>query len=562
MTMNRRDALSTIGLAGGLAGIGAGVPGAAMAQGAAASRPFTPDWPSLVAGYRAPDWFRDAKFGMWAHWSAQCVPEEGDWYARDMYLQGSRAYKAHVAKYGHPADVGFIEIVGKWKGERWDPARLLDLYKRAGARYFVALANHHDNVDTYASSHHPWNTTRIGPKKDIIGIWEKLARERGLRFGVSNHSAHAWHWYQTAYGYDPEGPRAGERYDAYRLTAADGRGKAWQGLDPQTLYTGRTIPLPDGIRTIAEANAVHERTDRIWTEWAAPEAAAFVRNWALRCRELVEKYRPDLIYLDNFDLPFNEVGLEMAAHYYNANRAWNGGKLEAVLNVKMVPAEKRLGLVEDVERGGKSHIETYPWQTDTCLGNWHYDRALYERDGYKSAATVIHTLCDVVSKNGNLLLSVPVRGDGSIDEKEERIVEDIAAWMGRYGSAIYGSRPWRLHGEGPTRPASGMFAEGGPVSPYNARDIRYVRKGAAVHALVLGWPDDGIVRLSLLGSGTPIGRGDVRRVTLPGDNAPLRFRRTADALEVDVPAARRNPIGLALVIEGDGLTGGSLGEPG
>ncbi len=558
MTMNRRDALSAIGLAGGLTGVAGALPMPALAQKRAGA--FTPDWPSLVEGYRAPDWFRDAKFGMWAHWSAQCVPEEGDWYAREMYLQGSRANKAHIAKYGHPADVGFIEIVGKWKGERWDPARLLDLYKKAGAQYFVALANHHDNVDTYASSHNPWNTTRIGPRKDIIGTWAKLARERGLRFGVSNHSAHAWHWYQTAYGYDPEGPRAGERYDAYRLTKGDGRGKWWDGLDPQSLYTGRTIPLPDGIRTIAEANAVHERTDRIWTEWAPPAAAAFVRNWALRCHELIDKYRPDLIYLDNFDLPFQQVGLEMAAHYYNASRSWNNGRLEAVLNVKTVPAERRMGLVEDVERGGKSYIETYPWQTDTCIGNWHYDRALYERDGYKSAATVLHTLCDVVSKNGNLLLSIPVRGDGSIDEKEERIVEEIAAWMQQYGSAIYGTRPWRLHGEGPTRPASGMFAEGGPKSPYTPQDIRYVRRNGAVHALVMGWPDDGKVRLTHLGTGTPIGRGEVSRVTLPGDSGPLRFRRTAQALEIDLPAARRNPIGVALVINGSGLTDGSLAD--
>jgi alpha-L-fucosidase len=558
MTVTRRDALSTLGLTG----VAMGLPRAAAGQGAGGGAAFTPDWASLVAGYRAPDWFRDAKFGMWAHWSAQCVPEEGDWYARDMYLQGTRAYKAHLRKYGHPADTGFIDIVGRWKGERWDPARLLDLYQRAGARYFVALANHHDNVDTYASSHHPWNTTRIGPKKDIVGTWATLARERGLHFGVSNHSAHAWHWFQTAYGYDPEGPRAGERYDAYRLTTADGRGRSWDGLDPQQLYTGRTIPLPDGIRTIAEANAVHDRTDRIWTEWAPPQAAAFVNSWAMRCRELIGKYRPDLVYLDNFDLPFGRVGLEMAAHYYNASRAWNGGRLEAVLNVKTVPAEKRMGLVEDVERGGKSYIETYPWQTDTCLGNWHYDRALYDRDGYKSAATVLHTLCDVVSKNGNLLLSVPVRGDGSIDEKEERIVEDIAAWMGRYGSAIYGSRPWRLHGEGPTRPASGMFAEGGPVSPYTAHDIRYVRKGEAVHALVLGWPEDGTARLTLLGRGTPVGRGEVDRVTLPDDPTPLRFRRTTDTLEVDLPPARRNAIGVALVMEGHGLTDGSLVEVG
>ncbi|NWK97668.1 alpha-L-fucosidase [Sphingobium lactosutens] len=554
--VDRRNALAAMGLAG-LAGTAAAPAAAAMTK-AGGTGPFTGDWASLTSGYRAPEWFRDAKFGLWAHWSAQCVPEEGDWYAREMYIQGSRINKAHVAKYGHPSKTGFLDIIGQWKGENWNPERLADLYVKAGAKYFVALANHHDNVDTYASSHHPWNTTRIGPKKDIVGIWAKVARDRGLRFGVSNHSAHAWHWYQTAYGYDPEGPMRNVRYDAHRLRTADGRGTWWEGLDPQTLYTGSLMPLPDGIQSIAEANAVHERTDRVWSEWAPAARAAFVANWAARTNELIDKYRPDLLYFDNFDLPFAQVGLDVAARYYNESIRLNGGNLEAVLNVKMVPVEKRMGLVEDVERGGKSYIDTYPWQTDTCIGNWHYDRNLYKRDGYKSAATVVHTLCDVVSKNGNLLLSIPMRGDGTIDEKEERIVEEIAAWMQQYGSAIYGSRPWRLHGEGPTKPASGMFAEGGPKSLFTAQDIRYVRKGSAVQALVLGWPEDGIARLRLLGTGTPVGRGDVQRVTLAGDNAPLTFRRTEEALEVTLPAARRNAVGVALTVNGPGLTDGSL----
>jgi alpha-L-fucosidase len=514
---------------------------------------FRPSWESLTAGYRAPEWFRDAKFGIWAHWSAQCVPESGDWYARDMYLQGSRAYKHHLANYGHPSETGFLEIEGKWKAERWDPARLLDLYQRAGARYFVALANHHDNFDAYDSTHHAWNSVRVGPKRDIVGTWARLARERGIRFGVSNHSAHAWHWYQPAYGYDPEGPLQGKRYDAFHLTKAAGKGKWWEGLDPQQLYTGRTMPMPDGITSIEAANRWHEENDRKWDESAPASNPEFVRNWTLRCRELIDKYEPDLLYFDNFDLPLEQAGLDMAAHFYNSNMARHGGRLEAVLNTKHLPAERRSALVEDVERGAKSAISETPWQTDTCIGNWHYDRDLYDRDGYKNARTVVHTLCDVVSKNGNLLLSVPLRGDGTIDEKEERIVEGVAAWMGLHGDAIYGTRPWRTFGEGPTQTKSGMFAESGPRSPFGARDIRYAQSRDAVHGFVLGWPEDGVARLSALGTNAGTGGGEVQRVTFAHSQAPLKFNRTGEALEVMLPEAARDTIGVALVIQGRGL---------
>jgi alpha-L-fucosidase len=550
MEVNRRQAFGLAGAAGAMA---AASPG--LAQSAAG--PFTPDWASLVKGYRAPDWFRDAKLGLWAHWSAQCVPEEGDWYARNMYQQGTRTYDAHVAKYGHPTRFGFMEIDNLWRAEHWEPERLIDLYVRAGAKYFVALANHHDNFDAFDSTHHAWNSVRVGPKRDIVGTWAKAARSRGLRFGVSNHSSHAWHWFQTAYGYDPEGPMQGQRYDAWRLTKADGEGKWWAGLDPQQLYTGAHMALPDGVPSILEAAAYHERTDMLWYEDPPAVAPSFAASWALRCRDLIDKYRPDLLYFDDTGLPMGRYGLEMASHLYNTSMAQHG-RVEAVVNAKQLPVERRMALVEDVERGGKSAIDIYPWQTDTCIGNWHYDRALYEADGYKQPALVIHTLCDVVSKNGNLLLSVPVRGDGTIDDKEERIVEAIAAWMERYGGAIHGSRPWRVHGEGPTKPGSGMFAEGGPKSPYTARDVRYVRNGRDVHALVLGWPQDGVARLTLWGAGRPTGRGDLQRVSLFAAAAPLAFRRTPDALEVQLPESARNGIGVALVLSGEGLTDGSV----
>ena len=153
--------------------------------------PFQPDWDSLVKNYECPAWFRDAKFGIWAHWSAQCVPEQGDWYARRMYLQGDKAYDHHVAHYGHPSQSGFMEIDNLWRAENWDPENLMRLYVRAGAKYFVALANHHDNFDTYNSKYHACNSVNVGPKQDIISAWAKVARGHGLRFGVSNHSAHS-----------------------------------------------------------------------------------------------------------------------------------------------------------------------------------------------------------------------------------------------------------------------------------------------------------------------------------------------------------------------------------
>ena len=192
--------------------------------------PFQPTWESLASQYQCPEWFRDAKFGIWAHWSAQCVPEQGDWYARKMYIQGDPDYEYHVAHYGHPSKSGFMEIDNLWRAEHWEPEKLMVLYKAAGAKYFVALANHHDNFDNYDSKYHAWNSVNVGPHRDIVGIWAKVARKQGLRFGVSNHSAHSWHWFQTAYGYDGEGPLAGVRYDAATLTKADGSGKWWDEI--------------------------------------------------------------------------------------------------------------------------------------------------------------------------------------------------------------------------------------------------------------------------------------------------------------------------------------------
>jgi alpha-L-fucosidase len=527
--------------------------GALHAGGARAGSPaFAPTWSSLVDGYRVPDWFRDAKFGIWAHWSAQCVPEMGDWYARNMYLQGTPHYEHHLATYGHPTKVGFMEMDNRWKAEAWEPEALLDLYVKAGAKYFVALANHHDNFDTYASKHHAWNSVRLGPRRDLVGTWARAARARGLRFGVSNHSAHAWHWFQTAYGYDPEGEQSGRRYDAFHLSKADGRGTWWQGLDPQQLYTGRNIVIPDGVTTIRTAREWQDKNTFFWDEKPPPANPQFVRSWFLRCRDLIDSYRPDLVYFDDTGLPLGQAGLDIAAHYYNASLAWTGGRLDVVINAKVLPPERRAALVEDVERGFRDGIEPLPWQTDTCLGDWHYNRSTFDNHRYKSAATVIHRLCDIVSKNGNLLLSVPLRGNGSIDADERHILAELAEWMGRNGEAIHGTRPWRSFGEGPTRVAGGMFSEESS-QPLTAEDIRFTTKGGNLYAIALGWPRSGVLRVRSLGQDSALAPGSIERVEILGATDSVPFNRERQGLAVRLPAGLAGASAIALKVRGPGL---------
>jgi alpha-L-fucosidase len=518
---------------------------------AGSSKRFDPTWDSLSANYRAPEWFRDAKLGLWAHWSAQCVPEQGDWYARKMYIQGERAYEHHLRSYGHPSQTGFMEIDNLWKAERWEPEALMRRYVAAGAKYFVALANHHDNFDNFNSRHHAWNSVNIGPKKDIIGTWARLARSHGLKFGVTNHSAHSWHWFQPAYGYDAEGPMAGRRYDAFHLKRSDGVGKWWEGLDPQELYCGPSMVVPDGITSAAEMRAWHEAHDRVWTEAAPVQNPEFVRRWTLRCLDLMDSYNPDLVYFDNFDLPLGQAGLDVTAHYYNTNMARNGGRLECVVNAKNIPDQRRGALVEDVERGFRTDIMPTPWQTDTCIGDWHYDRSIYEEHRYKTVTWVVHALCDIVSKNGNLLLNIPVRGDGSIDSDEEKFLDGLGAWMAVNGEAIFATRPWRTFGEGPSRAPGGMFNE--DKQQFTGADVRFTQKNGVLYALMLGWPNGGRAQIEALADGAQYAHGTIEQVELLGSQGALAFQRDASGLQVTLPESRNGDMAYALKINGQGL---------
>ncbi|MES1167331.1 MAG: alpha-L-fucosidase, partial [Pseudomonadota bacterium] len=369
---------------------------------------FQPTWDSL-GQYRAPEWFRDAKFGIWACFGPQNQPEQGDWYARNMYAEGSRQNKFHVGYYGPPSQFGFKDVIHVWKAEKWDPEKLVALYKRTGAQYFFAMANHHDNFDLYDSRYQPWNSVKVGPGKDIVGGFAQAAHHQNLPFGVSVHAAHAWTFYELAQAADKSGPLAGVPYDG-KLTKADGKGQWWEGLDPQDLYAQNHAPSAG----FATPTTIHSQWD--YKNGASIPDAAYCERFYNRTIDLVHKYQPDLLYFDDDALPLwpvSDAGLKIAADFYNFNLKVHGGKLEAVLLGKQLSEGERQCLVWDIERGAANRIEPLPWQTDTCIGNWHYERSVYERNAYKSAATVIHMLADIVSKNGNLLLNIPVRGDGT-----------------------------------------------------------------------------------------------------------------------------------------------------
>ena len=490
---------------------------------AAPQQVFQPTWSSLEANYQAPEWFRDAKFGIWAHWGPQAEPEQGDWYARRMYVQGEKQYDYQVAHYGHPSKVGFKDIIHLWKAENFDPDKLLAFYRQCGARYFMALANHHDNFDNFNSKFQPWNAVNMGPHKDLIALWEAAARKNGLRFGVSVHASRSWTWYEPAQGSDATGPLAGVPYDG-RLTKADGKGQWWEGYDSQDLY--------------AQNHPLH-----------APPSAAYLDKFFKRIRQLVDDYQPDLLYFDDGVLPQHTVdekdGLDLVAHFYNESQRLHG-RNEAVVNTKGLNADQRRALVYDIERGKARTILPQPWQTDTCLGQWHYDRSIYQNHQYKTAPVVIRMLVDIVSRNGNLMLSVPVRADGTIDGDEIDTVQGVGRWLTVNGEAIYATRPWKTYGEGPSLnepEAASRFGGALDVSPisYTGADIRFTQSkdGNLLYAIALAVPSSGELLVKSLARGAagvpPALDREIADVSLLGSPASLKWTRDQSGLRIKLP---------------------------
>ncbi len=504
--------------------------------------PFEPTVDGL-SGYECPEWFRDAKFGIWAHWGPQCQPEDGDWYGRYMYMQGNSRYKYNIDTRDHPSRFGFKDWIHEWKAENWDPEALVNLYKETGAKYFMAMANHHDNFDLYASRYQAWNSTALGPCRDIVGEWEKACRKAGLRFGVSVHAAHAWTWYETSRGSDTTGPLAGVPYDGV-LTKEDGAGTWWEGLDPQDLYEQR-----------------HELSPDSWAwEWqegkvTTPDQAYCDRIYN-RTVQLIADYGPDVVYLDDTYVPLwpiSDAGLKIVADAYNRSAAANGGNPQIVMTGKILSDWQKQTLVWDVEMGVPDDIQPLPWQTCTCLGHWHYDKHRYYDDKYKSSAAVIWMLADVVSKNGNLLLSVPLKGDGTLDPTEQKIVAEIGNWMRINGESIYGTRPWKVFGEGPLAVKSEGVADYGVSAKAKpqpgAADMRFAVKGdKTLYVTVFGLPETETV-IESLGRKTGLDRRRIRRISMLGSGEKVSWSRDDSGLHIAAPQAMPAPEALVYKIE-------------
>lgn len=509
VSINKRNLLgAALGLAAPAAALGQGQANAAGTDKGCASAPapaydlpvapgpFRPEMASLKS-YHVPDWFRDAKFGIWAHWGPQAVPRAGDWYARQMYVPGHPHYDHHLKHYGHPSKVGYKDIIPLWTAEKFDPEALMDKYVAAGAKYFVSMGVHHDNFDLWNSKHHRWNAAAMGPKRDIVGAWRDAARKRGLRFGVSEHLGASHNWFYPSHLYDQFWPLLGVGYD---------------GADP------------------ANADLYHENKDEPYRggdSWYTRDPK-YHQIWFNRIRDLVDSYQPDLLYSDG-GLPFGVVGRSLLAHYYNQSITRHG-KLEAVYNCKALGSGEydAAMCVQDVERGVLKGIAPLPWQTDTSNGDWFYS----DNYTYKTPPEVIHMLSDIVSKNGNLLLNVVLYPDGSLTPESQTLVDELAAWMRVNAEAIHGTRPWTVFGEGPTEAASGAFKENAAYTP---ADIRFTTRGDTLYAITLGEPQKSVA-ITALGRRAGHAKRPVRHVQLLGVAEPLTFRQTDEALVIDLPA--------------------------
>ena len=440
--------------------------------------------------YQYPEWFRDAKLGFWAHWGPQAVPRQGDWYARKMYEEGSDDYKYHVAHYGHPSKFGYKDIIPLWKAERWDPEKLMALYKKAGAKYFVSMGTHHDDFFLWNSKIHKWNSVNYGPKKDVVGIWQAAAKKEGLKFGVSEHLGASFTWFQSSHRADTTGPMKGIPYD---------------GANPmyQDLYHAKADSNDHGWLSINK-------------EWQ--------REWLFSIKELIDNYHPDLLYSDS-QFPFGEYGENMLAYFYNQNMANNGGNLEAVYTCKQ-PSDGMW--VHDLERGVQDSISPFPWQTDTSIGDWYY------RTGqkYKTPTEIIQMLVDIVSKNGNLLINIVQTPEGDLEPDVIKIVNEIGMWTSVNGEGIYGSRPWKIYGERPTEETvvkSSNFNE--DKLKYSAQDIRFTTKGNDLYAYCLGEPTKDIL-IKSLGKNLKMLDKKIASVTLLGSDTKIRWTQKGDALVI------------------------------
>jgi alpha-L-fucosidase len=457
-----------------------------MIQQVIADGPFARDWDSLKA-YRVPNWYQDAKFGIFIHWGVYSVPAfHNEWYPRNMYLQGSPEFQHHLETYGPQSQTGYKDFIPQFTAKQFDPDQWASLFRRAGAQFVVPVAEHHDGFALYDCAYSDWTATKMGPKRDIIGELAAAVRKQWMVFGLSSHRAEHWWFFNGGMKFesDVQDPRFSGLYGP---------------AQPETL----------------------------------PPNEEFLEDWLARTCELVDKYQPQLVWFDWWiEQPvFQSYLRQFAAYYYNRGAQWERG---VAINYKFKAFAEGTA-VYDIERGQTNDLRTAFWQNDTSVSknSWGY---IHHHD-YKTVGSIVGDLVDVVSKNGALLLNIGPRPDGTIPEMEQEMLLDIGRWLSVNGEAIYGTRPWKTYGEGPTQVVSGSFSDTKRAA-FTSQDIRFTTRGDILYAIVLDWPDDRNITIKSLASGTALYQDTIEKVELLGANEAVEWTHNEQGLMMTLPQQR------------------------
>jgi alpha-L-fucosidase len=532
-----------------------------------ATGPCQPNWKSLGDRFKCPTWWRKAKIGMWLHWGPQSVGEDGDWYAKWIYVPKGRfwnnygrVYGNHLARFGHPSEQGYKDALRMWKAEKWNPEKLMALYKRAGARYVIGQGMHHDNFDLWDSKYQPWNAVKLGPQRDILGRWKKAADKEGIRFGIAFHGDYSLWWFQPAFLCDLEGPRKGVPYDAAQNY--DGKDTWWKkmGLDLKDLYgidlkddveyprhfTGDPVEfrMHDALsHGIPNGDLKKHRDFAVW----------FATKWTHRVIDAIDQFSPDFIYFDGGgSYPFcgyrtgrglrADATPRVIAHLYNTS-IQKHGNLEAMAFTKGSD-DARAVAVNFESRFPDGIKRDQPWQTEVGLGEWFYYKGTFYETGM-----VIHQMLEAVSRDGNYAINIPLTPAGELDPGGLKTLQEMGDWMDVNSEGIHDSSAWDVWGEGAVVMKYGNLGPDQAKTPYTGQDIRFTTKDGAVYAYLMAWPTDGRATIHSLAS--PAGK--VNGVTLLGCKEKLDWRQTNEGLTVRLPTVKRCQFAYGLKITGKHL---------
>jgi alpha-L-fucosidase len=447
---------------------------------------YMPTWESL-AKYKCPDWFRDAKFGIFIHWGVYSVPGYGsEWYPRWMYCDsivwGHNYYQHHVKTFGTVDKFGYKDFIPLFKAEKFDADEWAEIFKKSGAKYIVPVAEHHDGFAMYNTSLSRWNAMNMGPGRDIIEELSEAVRKQGLIFGLSSHRIEHWFFMNTGrninsdvndpYYADFYGPARGEK---------------------------------------------------------EPPSIEYMNDWLLRNCELVDRYKPQLFW---FDWWIEQPAMEpyrktFAAYYYNRAEQWKQG---VVINYKNNAYPENVA-VYDIERGSSRATRKFPWQTDTSVGkkSWGW----IEGEENKTPNEIIDALIDIVSKNGNLLLNIGPKADGTITQEQVDVLLDIGEWLKINGEGIFYTRPWDIAEEGSTVAPAGSFSDNSPVQ-YTAKDIRFTARGNTVYAFCLEVPVEKEITIKSFALKADHSR-KIKTIELLGSTEKIKWIQQDDALVIYTP---------------------------